>query len=171
MKIPVFVSRPTKLNTKQKKSLNIIFRQLEDLQLDPRSLGTSDYPDEFPLREVDVLARHCSGGIILGFEQYSAKNVIKGRGTKKQEEIKGPVLFPTPWNQVEAGIMFGLGLPLVIFREDGISGGVFDNGVTDVFVHKMPPSPLPVSDRSSLKEVFLKWHAKVLYHYYERSAF
>src|SRR5437667_6805088 len=46
--------------------------------------------------------------------------------------------FPTAWNNLEAGILFGLGLPILIFKEDGISGGVFDNGVTDVFIHKMP---------------------------------
>jgi len=29
-------------------------------------------------------------------------------------------------------------LPLLIFRERGISGDVFDHGVTDVFVHDIP---------------------------------
>lgn len=168
MKISVFVSRPTKLSTRQQKSIEIIFRQLRALGLEPRSLGTSDYPDEFPLREVHVLARHCSGGVILGYEQFSAKDVVKGRGTKKPQTIKGPVPFPSPWNQLEAGILFGLGLPLLIFREDGVAGGVFDNGVTDVFVNKMPQSPLHASERRPLKEVFLKWHAKVKGHYYGR---
>jgi len=71
---------------------------------------------------------------------------------------------------LEAGILFGLGLPLVIFREEGIRGGVFDEGVTDVFVHSMPPSALTATERRPLKEVFLKWHAKVLDRYYGRNA-
>jgi hypothetical protein len=63
-------------------------------------------------------------------------------------------------------MLFGLGLPLMIFREDTISGGVFDNGVTDVFVHEMPKAILNAKQRASLKEVFLKWHGKVSVHYY-----
>jgi hypothetical protein len=67
---------------------------------------------------------------------------------------------------LEAGILFGLKLPILIFREQGISGGVFDDGVTDVFIHKMPVSKPTNSDRESLKEVFLKWHARVSAHYF-----
>src|SRR5437660_3411049 len=37
--------------------------------LEPRAPGRSDYPTELPLREVLLVARHCSGGVILGFEQ------------------------------------------------------------------------------------------------------
>ena len=68
--------------------------------------------------------------------------------------------------QLEAGILFGLGLPVPIFREDGITGGVFDNGVTDVFIHKMPPAKPNAADLTSLKEVFLKWHSRVSHRYY-----
>ncbi len=169
MQISIFVSRPTNLSPSQRQSLELVFRQLRSLQLEPVALGSSDYPDEFPLREVHVLARHCSGGVILGFEQYSAKAVTKV-GANGRRVMKGSVSFPTPWNQLEAGILFGLGLPLVIFREEGIRGGVFDEGVTDVFVHSMPPSPLTATERRPLKEVFLKWHAKVLDRYYGRNA-
>jgi hypothetical protein len=117
-----------------------LIKFLEELNLEPRALGRSDYPAEFPLREVFVIANHCAGGLILGFEQFQATSGTWKRGTKEERKVapKGSILFPTAWNHLEAGILFGLGLPILIFREDGISGGVFDNGVTDVFVHKMP---------------------------------
>ena len=38
--------------------------------------------------------------------------------------------------------------------------------LTDVFVHKMPSARPSHSDKESLKEVFLKWHAKVLARHY-----
>jgi len=38
---------------------------------------------------------------------------------------KDTVSFPSPWNHLEAGILFGLRLPLPIFRESTILGGVF----------------------------------------------
>jgi hypothetical protein len=168
MKIPVFVSSPTSLNPRQEGSRNFLMAFLEELNLEPRALGRSDYPSELPLREVLVIAHHCAGGIILGFEQFAASSGTWKRGTKEQRKVaaKDSILFPTPWNHLEAGILFGLGLPILIFREDGISGGVFDNGVTDVFVHKMPGPKSSKADQEGLKEVFLKWHAKVSGRYY-----
>ena len=70
MKIPIFVSSPTKLSKDQDRSRNVIMSMLDDLQLEPRALGRSDYPKDVPLREIYVIARHCHGGIILGYEQF-----------------------------------------------------------------------------------------------------
>jgi len=171
MRIPVFVSSPTALNTEQEAARAILIDFLDELNLEPRALGRSDYPSELPLREVMVIARHCAGGLILGFEQFQATAGTWKRGVGKENGEKvlpkeESVSFPTPWNQLEAGILFGLRLPLLIFKEPGISGGVFDNGVTDVFIHKMPAGNLCAKEKSSLKEVFLKWYAKTSAHYY-----
>jgi hypothetical protein len=172
MRIPVFVSSPTALSPAQEKSRSALIKFLDDFNLEARALGRSDYPAELPLREVPVIARHCAGGVILGFEQFQATAGVWKRGTKAQTAMpaKTTVPFPTPWNHLEAGILFGLGLPILIFKEDGISGGVFDNGVTDVFVHKMPPGRPNAADSESLKEVFLKWHAKVSARYYGKGS-
>jgi hypothetical protein len=138
------------------------------IQFGTSSSCRTDYPAEFPLREVLVIARHCARGIILGFEQFQATAGTWKRGTRSEKKLgaKQSVSVPTPWNHLEAGILFGLKLPLLIFREEGISGGVFDDGVTDVFIHKMPPSHPAKSEEESLKEVFLKWHARVSAHYF-----
>jgi hypothetical protein len=72
MRIPVFVSCPTTLNKKQDESRDRVVSELGRLQLEPRALGRSDYPSDCPLREVAVIAKHCSGGIILGFQQFVA---------------------------------------------------------------------------------------------------
>ena len=171
MKIPVFVSCPTKLNTRQNKSRERILRELARLQLDPRALGRSDYPSEFPLREVYVIAKHCSGGIILGFEQFIATGGIWKKGTKEKKAVTRakPEVFPSPWNHLEAGILFGLQLPLLIFREDPVRGGVFDEGVTDVFIHSMPAGDIAGGNLEAFREVLLKWASKVRSHYYQIS--
>jgi len=171
MKIPVFVSSPTALNEEQTASRAVLMRFLDELNLEPRALGRSDYPSELPLREVLIIARHCAGGIILGYEQFqsTAGTWKRGLGKKNGEKKLQPnetVSFPTPWNQLEAGILFGLGLPLLIFREEGITGGVFDIGVTDVFIHPTPSPQITLKDRDNIKEVFLKWHAKASARYY-----
>lgn len=172
MKIPVFVSGPTALSPEQVSARQVLMDFLEELNLEPRALGRTDYPSELPLREVLVIARHCAGGMILGFEQFQASAGIFKRGTGDEGGERSlaagqTAAFPTPWNHLEAGILFGLGLPLLIFREPQISGGVFDHGVTDVFIHKMPSHALSPKERSNLKEVLLKWYAKVSAHYYK----
>jgi hypothetical protein len=174
MKIPIFLSCPTALNPDQEKSREIVLDELKSLCLEPRALGRSDYPTDLPLREVYVLATHCPGGVILGFEQFFAQSGIYRRGTKQVDKIvkskkngkPNGIMHPTPWNHLEAGILFGLGLPLLVFRETGIQGGIFDPGVTDVFVNQMPPHNISREKRKELKEVFLKWQSRVSEHYY-----
>jgi hypothetical protein len=168
MRIPVFVSCPTNLNNVQDQSRDRILRELGRLQLEPRALGRSDYPSEFPLREVYVIAKHCSGGIILGFQQFTATVGVWKNGTKEQTRLVGgkPVHFPSPWNHLEAGILFGLQLPILIFREESVRGGVFDQGVTDVFIHGISAGDLKDVKLEAFREVLLKWSAKVREHYY-----
>jgi hypothetical protein len=168
MRIPVFVSAPTKLNDRQNRSRDRIVRELGRLQLEPRALGRSDYPSDCPLREVYVIAKHCSGGIILGFRQCSATAGVWKQGTKEERRIKPgqSEYFPSPWNHLEAGILFGLQLPLLIFREEPIRGGVFDDGVTDVFIHSMPPGDIKDEHLEAFREVLLKWSARVRDQYY-----
>ena len=166
MRIPVFVSCPTTLNREQNAARQRLIREIEQLGLEPRALGRSDYPTDYPLREVAVIAKHCSGGVILGFEQIVVSAGVRKRGTKAESKITRTALFPSSWNHLEAGILFGLKLPLLVFKEKGIEGGVFDNGVTDAFVHAMPPARMTVAERDALTAVFLKWQGKVRAHYY-----
>jgi hypothetical protein len=167
LKIPVFVSAPTALNDEQEKSRNIIVDELKTLQFEARALGRSDYPADLPIREIYSLAAHCSGGIILGFSQFKTDTGIWKKDTSDESNQNGVISFPTPWNQLEAGILFGLSLPLLVFRESNISGGIFDPGAADVFVQNMPIIPLNQNNKSALAQVFLKWGAKVREHYYQ----
>ena len=166
MKIPIFISSPTSLNDDQKKSRQIVLQQLALYGLEERRLGQSDYPTELPLREVLVIAKHCAVGVILGFEQIHVTKGLLKPGTDAEKDISETISIPTPWNNLEAGILFALQLPLLIFKEKGVSGGVFDNGVTDVFVHNLPKSNMTTEEEESLRAVFLKWQAKVRQHYY-----
>ncbi|MCI9870533.1 hypothetical protein [Arthrobacter humicola] len=122
MRIPIFLSAPTALNPKQEEVRGRVVGILNDFGLEPRALGCKEYPTEYPLREVAVIAKHCSGGLILGFEQFRSTEGTLKPGTEHEVRVKDR-RFPTPWNNLEAGILFGLRLSLLIFREDGIDGG------------------------------------------------
>ena len=167
MLIPVFISAPSteNLNPEQKSVYDAIIAAIGDLGLEERRLGQSDYPDEAPLKEVIQIARRCSGGIVLGFAQMMVQAGISKPGV--QDEAMNDVPFPTPWNHLEAGILFSLRLPVLVFREKGISGGIFDEGVTDVFIHKMPSVADFEKKAGSVRQVLMKWQARVRSHYYE----
>lgn len=140
--------------------------KLGEMGLEPRAVGRSDYPTQLPLREVLVLARHCSGGVILGFAQYRSLEGVEKPGTDHERAEHSSRPFPTPWNHLEAGILFAQSLPLLIFREADVSGGIFDHGVTDVFVHDMPTPGRVGEPQDALDAVFLKWQAEVRQRYY-----
>src|SRR5260370_33212684 len=110
MKIPIFVSCPTSLNATQERSRSALMRFLDEFNLEPRALGRSDYPAEFPLREVIVIARHCAGGLILGFEQFQATSGTWKRGAKGEKKLasRDSASFPTPCNHLEPGVLFVL---------------------------------------------------------------
>ena len=59
---------------------------------------------------------------------------------------------------------------MLVFREDGISGGIFDNGVTDLFIQDIPKKRLTKQDKKVAREVINKWARKVHAHYYEEEA-
>lgn len=102
--------------------------------------------------------------------------VCKGLRRSTGAAFDDPVMIPTPWNHLEAGILYGLGLPLLVFREtvkdvkgrnmNWVKGGIFDEGVSDVFVRDMPTEEETGVVHPELKHVFLKWHARVAARYY-----
>lgn len=170
MRIPVFLSAPTALNSAQEDSRSLIVQEINKLQFEPRALGRSDYPADLPIREVFSLASHCAGGIILGYSQFETNTGIWKRGTPSEFAQTATVCFPTPWNHLESGILFGLQLPLLVFREPSISGGIFDPGAADVFIQTMPFNPLSIENQEALTQVFLKWSARVRARYYKKPA-
>lgn len=159
MRIPVFLSRPTRLSDEQATIIKHVEQILDELALEPRTLGSSDYPLDFPLKEVRAISKHCAGGLIMGFSQERATEVQR----HGKENLVNRV-YPTPWNHLEAGILFALDLPLLIWREVGIEGGVFDNGVTGTFVHAFDNDFS--CDNKGVRAVFSKWQSEVSRVYY-----
>jgi hypothetical protein len=113
-----------------------------------------------------TLAKHCAGGVILGFCQFETRQGIEKKGTIEEKVIRHRVVFPTAWNQLEAGILFALAKPLLVFREEGILGGIFDNGVTDLFVQSMPAGRMKAKERNAFREIMRKFASKVHNQYY-----
>ena len=66
-------------------------------------------------------------------------------------------------------------MPLIVFRESGITGGIFDPGVSDLFIHEFPnvkknAQKLYVvarNDRKAIKGIVKKWAVDVHANFYE----
>ena len=157
MSIPVFISCPSRLNEKQKEYNEKINCLLADFGFERRALGISDYATDYPLKEVYDLAKHCAGGVILGFEQIYIEKGLSKRGTSYEKALN-EISIPTPWNHLEAGILYSLQIPLLIIREKRIEGGIFDYGTSAYFVHDFESDV-------DLKKVLLKWAVKVNEYY------
>jgi hypothetical protein len=167
MLIPIFGSSPTHLNKNQDESKRLILGELGHAGLEWRSLGQTDYPTAFPLLEVLQLARFCCGGVILGFSQFTTAHGVWKKGTPYEKAQNSTMAFATPWNQLEAGVLFALDLPLLVFRERYISGGIFDNGVSELFIHEIPSGKISRDHRKGLTEVIRKFGAKAHARYYQ----
>jgi len=167
----VFVSRPLDLSPEQVRSLRIVERQLRRLLFEPLTVESRDYPLDDPMREVYALARRCSGGIIMGFKQYEILSGTRKAGTRSEFRIQGnSVLISSPWNHIEAGVLFGLELPLIVFREEAVEGGIFEGGSSRTFVHPMPHPTMNRRQREYLRTALLKWADQVLQTYYDFSS-
>lgn len=147
--IPIFVSRPSSLDERQTVVHDLIMEEVRAAGLAPVSIGStssgygkSSY--QTPLREVLVAAKHCCGGLVLGFRD------------RRRDDA-------TPWNQIEGALMYGLGLPLLVFADPGVSSGVFDPGSHDMFVQ---PMPLPDGEIADLRNVIQTWAGHVRSRYY-----
>lgn len=163
-KIPVFVSAPSSLSPEQDTTYQQLISILDRENLERRALGRSDYPDEYPLKEILLMARHCSGGVVLGFNQFEGRN---GRWKPWDDEPRevADIKLPTPWNHIEAGILFALRLPIMVFAEKGVSGGIFDRGVSDVFLQNLPLGGFSTADHESLMFSIQSWATRVRSHY------
>ncbi len=182
--IPVFASVPSKLNTRQDASKAYVYDQLRRFGLQPRTVGATDRGLRNPLHEVRTLARHCAGGIILGYRQIRAQSAFR---IARRESRRGEAQIfedeiveyhaPTPWNQLETGIVFGLGLPLLVLKEPLITGGIFDEGAGDVIIYQMPmpgrawrsgsPDLHNPAVCAGFEDALLRWQAVVRRHYYD----
>lgn len=168
MQIPVFVSVGSRLSAPQVQVRDRMYEVLDDVGLAPRTVGVTDYPSVNPLKEVVVLARHCAGALILGFAEYEvldARRINRAEAEDAYDSIQNARLS-TPWNQIECGMCAALGLPLAIFREEGIEDGVFDRGITDLFLQKLPTITAWDSSVKQIREVMYQWRTQVQSHYY-----
>ena len=140
----VFISRPTWVAPNFRAGLDGFLGSLKSLGLNPRTIGSTDYPSKAPLDEVIRLMERCAGAVILGYPQ-----IVVASGSVKDTPLSSPLMLPTEWNHIEAGLAYARGLPLLVIHHRGVSRGIFDRGALSSFVYELnlEEAAWPLSER------------------------
>ena len=98
----------------------------------------------------------CEGAIILGYPQIEVKE-----GTIKNEPLSDPLLLPTEWNHIEAGLAYARRLPLLVVHHIGVARGIFDKGVTDRFIYEVDLSKSDWPLSSEISGALKSWKGEI----------
>ena len=87
-----------------------------------------DYATVSPLKAISEVMRQCHGVIVVAFERKYFPSGTEKRGSLQesllreslQESLLRERRYPTAWNQIEAGMAFTLGLPILVLSERGL---------------------------------------------------
>ncbi|WP_294959951.1 hypothetical protein [uncultured Fibrobacter sp.] len=153
----IFLSRPTYVPQEQQQGIDVFCSLLDMMDFCPRTLGTTDYPNESPLDEIIRILDTCSGMIVLGIPQlFIEKGILKGN------QITSPLKLATEWNQIEAALAYSRNMPLLIIHDKDVSRGIFDHGALGNFIHETDFSDLHWSESLSIRGALKTWKEKVV---------
>ena len=156
--IDIFISRPTLISTKYESSYSDFEIFLEKKGIKSRRLGSSDYSRKAPLVAVMKIIEDCKGAIIMGYPQYEVHNASKKADSVLNESC---LLFPTPWNQIEAVLAYKKKIPVLVVAQNRINGGIFDEGITGEFVLKTDLSKSNWHKESVFCGIFNEWYKDI----------
>lgn len=135
--IEVFISHPTPCNNHQTNLLKLIDEKLESIGLTPVNLGKKNWNYKKPLEPIKKLISVCKGALIVGLERHHSligyeKEIATDKSEKKELIHK---FSSTPWVQIEGGMAYQAGLPLLILKEVKIyPEGILDPNNSDSYI-------------------------------------
>ncbi len=131
---------------------------LEDSGYEVIYYKRDDYPRFGQLNRVKEGINCSCGMIAFGFKQIEISNGKYRPGTDEELEWKNKWLS-TPWNEIEVGIGLSVGIPILLVHDPIINEGVFDDGLSECFVSRIPSTE--DSRRLSYNRSFQEWFAKL----------
>jgi hypothetical protein len=132
---------------------------LREHGLRPRALGRSEWSQERPLKHIRRVMSECAGTLVLAYERIHVAAGREKRGHPHERELSD-VILPSVWNQVEAGMAYEMGHPLLVVVEEGLrEEGLLEDG-HDWILQRVP------LDRAALEgpgflEAFEQWAQQV----------
>jgi hypothetical protein len=134
----IFVSVGEPTTDEQEQFVRAIEARLKSEGMEPCTVGRNFFDADSPLKTVVNLMDGCSGAVIIALERTFFPAGISRRGGTREASLSN-VKFATPWNQIEAGMAYSRGLPLLVIVENGIkSEGLLEPGY-DWYVQSVKP--------------------------------
>jgi hypothetical protein len=119
----IFFSCPSLLSPNQVMAARLWNHSLQRMGIEPIPPLSGNVGDAL-WRTLRRKVESADGALILGLRQL---RMDEGRWRPDTIASLEPAKWwPTPWNHVEAGMAIMAGLPVLVIREAGVSGGVFD---------------------------------------------
>jgi Pentapeptide repeats (9 copies)/Pentapeptide repeats (8 copies) len=119
----VFLSQSAVLTAEQQAIVDRVAHLIEE-DAEVVRLHREDYPASGSLAEIRRLMGSCSAVVILGLPQLHVAHGTLRAGTTEQIAVRDASIA-TPWNQIEAGMAFALGMPMLVVRSQLGDEGVF----------------------------------------------
>ncbi len=137
MKKSIFLSYPQPFLERQKKFIDCVISYLSNRGFEPRTLGVTDYDMESPLIAIRRLMCESNGLITIAFRRtLIEQGIVNPLSNIGRESLKiSNQWLTSPYCHIEPAMAFQLGLPILIFKEDGvIEDGIIQKGVTGLYL-------------------------------------
>ncbi len=164
-RIPVFLSHPSKLNSKQREFVEIIIKEIRKALFFPRTLPNTEQYPETPLTNIRRMILSSYGFIALDLAQIEVRILQNNL----RQSIDSTTWEGSPFAQIEPAMAYQFGLPMLLIRESTVEKiGIWSYGITPFLLLEWNPN-LPLSDffnSSAWLEIFQNWISQVRNGYY-----
>lgn len=116
MKTNIFLSVGRTATSEQEGFVQAVEHLLKKHDMQPRTVGRTDYATKKPIEEIIKVMQNCSGTIIIAFKRMAFEEGVEFRNNKNEKLLKD-ICLPTVWNQIEAAMSYTMGLPLLAIAE------------------------------------------------------
>jgi hypothetical protein len=158
----VFISVGGTANAIQEDFVKLIEERLRSENLIPSTIGRNNFSADSPLKAVKDLMNECSGIMVIALERTYFEKGKEKRGGNNEADLS-QIKFATPWNQIESGMAYAKGLPILVILEDGIRAeGLLEKGY-DWYVMKVALNQNSLTS-PEFNGVLSSWKAKVEEH-------
>jgi hypothetical protein len=155
MTTSIFLSIGRTATTEQSHFVQEVEKLLKEYHLRPRTVGRTDFTTGKPLKKILNVMKSCSGTVVIAFERFHYESGIELRGGPEQTSLRD-VSLPTVWNQVEAGMAYALGHPLLAIAESHLHNeGLLEDGY-DWFIKWVDLTPASLHSDEFIA-TFEKW--------------
>jgi hypothetical protein len=159
MRKDVFLSLGRTATAEQEEFVFAIERLLKQHNVRPRTVGRTDFVSGKPLKKILNVMKKCSGTIVIAFERFHFAHGVEFKGSGKEATLS-EVSLPTVWNQVEAGMAYVLGHPLLAIAESHLKSEALLEEGYDWLINWVELTPASLHS-PAFQATFLKWLKKV----------